>query len=184
MPWQTLCKHRTALPWRLWSIISKHYFFIGNLYSSAVVLWERGGKPFFFVFHLIVDRLTLWPVLLVSVRKRIFSPSYLKMKFQGESERSFSSFLSKQCLHSKRGKMKSKCDAFSSAGEGRCSFWKGTVQPLQISFSETFDGVFKTQWRYSALASVEPRSGLQRLALTRRAGPRSWKRGRKTGPSC
>lgn len=139
MPWKTLCKHRTALPWRLWSIISSS----SVIYIPApLCCGKREGKPFF-VFHLIVDRLTLWPVLLVSVRKRIFSPSYLKMKFQGESKGSFSSFHSKQCLHSKRGKMKSKSNAFSSAGEGRCSFWKRIVQPLQISFSETFDGVFQ-----------------------------------------
>lgn len=81
MPWKTLCKHRTPpLPWKLWSIISSS----SVIYIPAPLCCGKERGENLFVFRLIVDRLTLWPVLLVSVRKRIFSPSYLKMKFQGK----------------------------------------------------------------------------------------------------
>lgn len=184
MPWKTLCKLRTALPWGLWSIISSS----SVIYIPAPLCCGKREETFFFffVFHLIVDRLTLWPVLLVSVRKRIFSPSYLKMKFQGESKRSFSSFHSKQCLHSKRGEDEKQEQRFFKCRRRALQFLKrnNSTALTDIIQWDLWWGFFKTQWRHSALASVEPRSGLQPLALTRRAGPCSWKRGRKTGPSC
>lgn len=46
MPWQTLCKHRTALPWRLWSIISSS----SVIYIPAPLCCGKEGGETFFCF--------------------------------------------------------------------------------------------------------------------------------------
>lgn len=82
--------------------------------------WEKEGQLFCFPFNCIWSD-TLTCIISSSQEKKDFLLLLFKNKISRESMRAFSSFHSKQCLHSKREDEKRE-QLFSSAGEGHFSF--------------------------------------------------------------
>lgn len=125
LPCRTLCKHTASLPGRLWSTISS-----SSVIYIPVPLYggNEKGNLFCFPFNCISPD-TLTYIISISQKKRIFSLSYLKMKFQ-EKVSTPSALFMKNNVYTLRGEDEKQEQLFSSAREGHCSFWKKALMDI------------------------------------------------------
>lgn len=175
MPWQTLCKHRAALPCGLWSIISSSLV----IYIPApLCCGKERGSPFCLPFNCILPD-TLTCIISISQKKDFLSLLF-KNEISRESQHSFSSFHSQQCLQSKRRRWKARATLFQVPEQASAVSEREQYGPYRyhsgkplMGFSKPSEGIWLWLLWSSALVT----------ARTRKACLPSWSTGGKWVPA-
>lgn len=147
MPWKTLCKHRTALPWGLGSIISSS----SVIYIPApLCCGKREGETFFFFPFNCRSPDTLTCIISISQKK-----DFLPLLFKNEisrREQALLQLLSLQTMFTLQegGRWKARATLFQVPEKGAAVFEKEqqyspyryhSVRPLMGGFSKRSEGI-------------------------------------------